>query len=55
MNTLANTEDVARVLRVPAGGGVTEVGLVGEEEFEGDVGGKGRVADKVFWFIDIRN
>jgi hypothetical protein len=39
MDAVANTEDVLRVGWVPAGGCVAEVGLVGEEEFEGDFGG----------------
>lgn len=46
MDALTDTEDVASVGRVPEGGGVTKVGLRGEEEFEGDVGGRGRVGEE---------
>lgn len=49
MDAVADTEDVAGVLRVPARGGVAEVSLRSEEEFEGDVGGGWGVADEVLW------
>lgn len=42
----ADAEDVAAVERVPEGGGVTEVGLGGEEEREGYFGGRGRFIEE---------
>ncbi len=37
VDALADTEDVARVHGIPVRGFVAEVGLGGEQEFEGDV------------------
>lgn len=51
MDSVADAEYVARVDRVPKRGGVAEVGLRGEEEFEGDGRGGGRVCEDRVWFV----
>ena len=47
MYPLADAKDVAAICGVPEGGAVAEGGLGCEEEFEGNVGGGGRIAEEV--------
>lgn len=46
MNVLTDTKDVASIGGIPQGSGVTQVGLRGEEKFEGDVGRRRRVGEE---------
>lgn len=52
VSSLPDTEDIARVLGVPAGSRVSKVCLVGEEHFEGNVGGLRRVFEEALWPVD---
>ena len=52
MHSLPDTEDVARVLGVPAGSRVTEMCLGREEHFKGDFGGFRGVSEEVLWPVD---
>ena len=51
MDTLADTEDVPRVLWVPSRGRVAHVCACGEEHLEGDVGGLGRITEDIFRIV----
>lgn len=55
VDPFSDTEDVAGILRVPAGRRVSEMRLVGEEEFECDVLWPGRGSDEVLRFIRVRH
>jgi hypothetical protein len=46
VHALPDAVDVARIRRVPERCGMALVGLGGEEELEGDVGGRGRVVQE---------
>lgn len=53
MDAVTDAEDVLRILRVPARGRVAEVGLVGEEEFEGNLRWFWGLPDQIFGFVDV--
>ena len=42
----AHAENVLRIRGIPEGGRVPDVGLAGEQEFEGDVAGAGGVGEE---------
>ena len=46
VDALANAVDVARICRIPDRRDVALVGFRGEEELEGDVGGRGRICEE---------
>lgn len=53
MDSVTDAEDVTRVLWVPAGRRVAEMGLGGEEHFQGYISCARGVVDHGVWVVDI--
>lgn len=51
MDAISNAMNVLCVGRIPQRSRVSEMGLGCKEEFEGDVGGSGRVIDESVWLV----
>lgn len=55
MNAVSDTEDVSRILGIPARRRVAEMCLGGKKQFEGDVFGLGGVLDEFIGVVSVFN